>query len=100
MFGAVAIGVSEVFVGDGAQLPAQFARRADGVGLGAFAHDRLNGVDVMRDQVGRHLVEIGRVLDDPAQALGGGASGGESECGGVALDVMGGAKQLFASRSW
>ena len=50
----------------------------------------------MRDQIGRHLVKIGRMLDDPAQALGGGAGGGESEGGGVALDVMGGAKQLFA----
>ncbi len=68
-----------------------------GVRPGALAHDGLNGIDVMRDQIGRHLVEIGRVLDDPAQALGGGASGGKSERGGVALDVMGGAKQLFAA---
>ena len=96
MLGPVAIGVSEIFVGDAAQLPAQFAGHARGVGLGAFAHDGLNGVDVMRDQVGRHFVEIGRVLDDPAQAFGGGAGGGKSEGGGVALDVMGGAKQLFA----
>src|ERR1700723_2678020 len=96
MFGAVAIGVSEVFVGDGAQLPAQFAGGADRVRLGAFAHDGLNGIDVMRDQVGRHLVEIGRVLDDPAQAFGGGAGGRKSEGGGVALDIMGGAKKLAA----
>ena len=68
----------------------------DGVELGALAHDRLDGVDMMRDQVGRHLVEIGRVLDDPAEAVGGGAGGGIAEGGGVALDVMGGAKQLFA----
>ena len=98
MLGPVAIGVSEVFVGDAAQLPAQFAGHADGVELGVLAHDRLNGIDVMRDQVGRHLVEIGRVLDDPAQAFGGGAGGGIAERGGVALDVMGGAKQLFARR--
>ncbi len=96
MLGTVAIGVGEVFVGDAAQLPAQFAGHADGVELGALAHDRLNGVDMMRDQVGRHLVEIGRVLDDPAEAFGGGAGGRVSERGGVALDVMGGAKQLFA----
>ena len=51
---------------------------------------------MMRDQVGRHLVEIGRVLDDPAQAFGGDAGGREAEGGGVALDVMGGAKQLVA----
>ena len=87
---------SEVFVGDAAQLPAQLAGHADGVELGALAHDRLDGIDVMRDQIGRHLVEIGRVLDDPAQAFGGGAGGRISEGGGVALDVMGGAKQLFA----
>ena len=85
-----------IFVGDAAQLPAQFAGRHGGVELGALAHDRLDGVDMMRDQVGRHLVEIGRMLDDPAQALGGGAGGGKAEGGGVALDVMGGAKQLFA----
>ena len=96
MFGTVAIGVSEVFVGDAAQLPAQFAGRADGIQLGALADDGLNGVDVMGDQVGRHLVEIGCMLDDPAQALGRNAGGGKSESGGVALDVMGGAKQLFA----
>ena len=36
------------------------------------------------------------MLDDAAQAFGGGAGGGEAEGGGVALDVVGGAKQLFA----
>ena len=73
-----------------------FAGHAGGVELGALAHDGLNGVDVMRDQVGRHLVQIGRVFDDAAQAFGGSAGGGESEGGSVALDVVGGAKQLFA----
>jgi hypothetical protein len=92
VLGTVAIGVGEEFVGEAAQLPAQFARGADGVELGALAHDRLDGVDVMDDQVGRDLVEIGRVFDDPAQAFGGGAGGGKPEGGGVALDVMGGAK--------
>src|ERR1700704_7053739 len=48
VFGAVAVGVGEVFVGDAAQLPAQFAGGADGVEPGALAHDGLNGVDVMR----------------------------------------------------
>src|ERR1035437_7131688 len=70
MLGTVTIGASEVFVRDAAQLPAQFVGHADGVERGAFAHDRLNGVDMMRDQVGRHLVEIGRVLDDPARYPG------------------------------
>ena len=96
MLGAVAVDLDQEFVGDAAQLPAQLARHGDGVELGAFAHDRLNGVDVMGDQVGRHLVEVGRVFDDAAQAFGGSAGGREAERGGVALDVMGGAKQLFA----
>ena len=82
--------------GDAAQPPAQFGSHADGVELGALAHDRLNGVDMMRDQLRRHLVEIGRVLDDPAQAFGGGAGGRVSECSGVALDVVSGAEQLVA----
>jgi hypothetical protein len=51
---------------------------------------------MMRDQLGRHLIEIRRVLDDPAEALGGGAGGRVSESGGVALDVVGGSKQLLA----
>ena len=96
MFGPVAVGLDQEFVRNAAQLLAQFARRRGGVELGAFAHDRLNGVDVMGDQLRGHLVEIGRVFDDAAQAFGGGAGGGEAEGGGVALDVMGGAKQLFA----
>ena len=36
------------------------------------------------------------MFDDAAQAFGGGAGGGEAESRGIALDVMGGAKQLFA----
>ena len=62
MFGALAIGVHQIFVGDAAQLPAQLAGRADGIELGALAHDGLNGIDMMPDQVRRHLVEIERVL--------------------------------------
>ena len=100
MFGAIAVGVREIFVGDAAQLPAQFAGGADGVELGAFAHDGLNGIDVMRDQLRRHLAEIGRVLDDPAQAVGRGTGGGKAEGGGVALDVMRGAEQLLAACPW
>jgi len=76
VLGAVAVDVGEVFVGDAAQLPAQLARHADVVELGALAHDRLDGVDMMGDQVGRHLFEIGRVLDDPAETFGGGAGEG------------------------
>ena len=67
-----------------------------GVELGVLTHDRLNGVDVMGDQIRRHLVEIRRVFDDAAQALGGNAGGGKTKRCGVAFDVMGGAKQLLA----
>jgi hypothetical protein len=41
-------------------------------------------------------IEVGRVFDDAAEAFGGGARSRKAECGGAALDVMGGAKQLFA----
>src|SRR5258705_8939681 len=92
----VAVSVNKIFIRDAAQLSTEFAGHAHGVELGALAHDRLNGVDMMRDQIARHLVKIGRVLDDPAEALGGGASGRVSESSGVALDVMGSAKQLLA----
>src|SRR5258708_6397734 len=90
MLGAVAIGVGEEYVRDAAELLAQRARGYGGVELGALAHDRLNGVDVVRDQIRWHGVEIGGVLDDAAQAFGGGAGGREAEGGSVALDVMGG----------
>src|SRR3981189_932861 len=96
--GTVAIGVSKIFIRDAAQLSTEFARHAHGVELGALAHDRLNSVDMMRDQIGRHLVKIGRVLDDPAEALGGGASGRVSESGGAALGVLGRAKKLPAGK--
>src|ERR1700731_5230891 len=38
MLGAVAVGVSEKFVGDAAQPSAQFGGHADGVELGTLAH--------------------------------------------------------------
>ena len=92
MLGAVAIDAGEEFIRDTAELPAQRIRHHGGVELGALAHDRLNGVDVMLDQVRRHLIEVGRVLDDAAEALGRRGGGGEAERDGVALDVMGGAE--------
>src|SRR3982074_2159932 len=96
MLEAVAIDVQKIFVGNAAQLSAQLAGRADGVELGPVPHDRLNGVDMMLDQLGGHLLEIRGVLDDPAQAVGGRSGGGVSESGGIAPDVMGGTKQLLA----
>ena len=96
MFGAVAVDLDQEFVRDPAELVAQLARHRGGVELGAFAHDRLNGVDVVGDQLRRDQIEVGRVFDDAAQAFGGSTCGREAERGSVALDVMGGAKQLFA----
>ncbi len=96
MFGAVAVDLDQEFVRDPAQLRAERAGHRGGVELGAFAHDRLNGVDVVGDQLRRDQIEVGRVLDDAAEAFGGSSRGREAERGGVALDVMGGAKQLFA----
>jgi hypothetical protein len=96
MLGAIAIDAGEEFIRDTAELPAQRIRHHGGVELGALAHDRLNGVDMMLDQVRRHLIEVGRVLDDAAEAFGRRDRGGKAERHGVALDVMGGAKQLFA----
>src|SRR5262249_14429589 len=71
-------------------------RRRRVVELGALTHDGLHGIDVMHDQLSRHFREIRRVLDDAAEAVGGGARGREAECDGVALDVMRGAKQFSA----
>ncbi|MGY4596384.1 hypothetical protein ACVWXL_004130 [Bradyrhizobium sp. GM22.5] len=70
MLGAIAVGVGEIVVGDLAQAPAEFGGDADAVELGVLVHDGKDGVDVVREQLGRYLFEIGRVLDDAAQALG------------------------------
>ena len=96
MLGAVTVDVHQIFISDAAQFAAQFKRDPHGVELGVVAHDRLDRVDMMFDQRGGHLVEVGRVLDDSAQAFRGGGSGGIAEGCGIALDVVGGAKQLVA----
>src|ERR1700742_345153 len=96
MFGAIVGDLDQIFVGDAAQLPAQRLRSADGIELGMLVDDRLDGVDVMGDQFGRHLLELGGVLDDPAQAVRNVGGGSVTEGRGIALDVMYRAKQLFA----
>src|SRR3954454_15007844 len=68
MFGAVAVDLDQEFVRDSAELLAQLARHRGGVELGAFAHDRLNGADVVGDQLRRDQIEVGRVFDDAADA--------------------------------
>jgi hypothetical protein len=81
---------------DAAQLRAERAGHHGGIELGAFAHDRLNGVDVVGDQLRRDPIEVGRVFDDATKTFGGDTRGREAERGGVAFDVVGGAKQLLA----
>lgn len=51
------------------QPSARLACSNDGVELGMLVHEA--GVDLMLDQIRRHLVEIRRVYDDAEQALGG-----------------------------
>ena len=70
MFRPVAIDVGEIFIGNLPQAPAQLARRSHRIEHGVIVHDRQDRVDVMLDQLGRHLTEIGCMLDDPAQAFG------------------------------
>src|ERR1700761_1782564 len=95
MFGAIAIDVHQVFVGDAAQLAAQLAGDRSAVEPGVIAYDRLDRVDVVLDQFGWDLFEVRRVLDDPAQAFGCHRGRRITEGRSIALDVMGGAKQLF-----
>ena len=75
MFWAIVIDGGEILVGDRAQPAAQFLLHTEFVDPGVLAHDRLNRLDVIVDQLGRHLGEIGRVFDDAAQAVGGGSGG-------------------------
>jgi len=72
-------------VGDAAQLLAQSLAMVAVSSLVRSADDRLKCVDVVRDQIRRHLLEFGRVLDDPAQAFRGCAGGGIPERRGIAL---------------
>src|SRR3954468_12359804 len=58
VLGAVAVDGGEIFVGDAAQFSASARRHAGGVDLGVLAHDRLDRVDVMGDQLGRDAFEV------------------------------------------
>ncbi|MGY4416738.1 hypothetical protein ACVWW4_008474 [Bradyrhizobium sp. LB7.1] len=96
MLGAVAVDLGEIVVGDLAQAPAELGGDADVVELGVLVHDGEDGVDVVREQLGRHLFEIWRMLDDAAQALGNSRRRRIAEGRGIALDVVRGAKELVA----
>src|SRR5882757_6526045 len=58
VLGAVAVDGGEVFVGDAAQLVAQGRGHAGVVDPRVLAHDRLDGVDVMGDQLSRYPFQI------------------------------------------
>ena len=96
MFGAVAVDLDQEFVRDPAKLVAQLARHRGGVELGAFAHDRLNGVDVVAISSAGTRSRSGACSMMRQRLSAAAPRGREAERGGVALDVMGGAKQLFA----
>ena len=64
-----------------------------GVGAGIFAIDRAHRIDVLIHQLDRNAGHVGRVLDQPAQAVGGRRHQRKSEGRGFALDVMGGVEQ-------
>ena len=96
MFGAVVVDRLQIVVGDVAQVSAERFSDADPVDACLLTDDRLNGLHMVRNQVCRHRRDIGRVLDDAAQAVGGRASGGISEGRSVALDIVRGTKQFVA----
>ena len=94
MLGPVPVDVNKIFVGDAAEPPAQLAGDRERIEPGVIAHDGLDCIDVVRDQLGRHLLQVGGMLDDAAQALGRRSGSRKAESGGIALDVMGGTEQL------
>ena len=96
MLGPVVVDAGEIFVRDAAQSAAQLARHADSIETGAFSHDRLDSVDVVRNQLGRHFGQVRSMLDDTAKTFRSGAGAGETESGRVSLDVVGGTKKLAA----
>ena len=85
--------MQQEFIGDLAQPFGQLAGEFLGVGAGIFAIDRTHRVDVLIDQLGRNAVGSGRVLDQPAKAVGRGRHRRIAEGGGFALDIVGGVEQ-------
>ncbi len=58
-----------------------------------LADDRADGIDMLVDQQDRDLLEVRRMLKQPAQALGGAGNLRITESGDLALNVVRGAKQ-------
>src|SRR5689334_22426605 len=98
MLGPVTIDACEIFVSHAAQSAAEFMSQADCIEFGPLRDDRLDRLDVVLDQLGGYLGEVGGVLDDPAQAFCRNAGRRETKGGGVSLDVVGSAEKLAARR--
>ena len=96
MLGTVMVDGGEIFVGNETQFAIELFRHDLGAKARMLAHDRLNRVDVIGDQLRRHAVEIRRMFDDAAEAFGAGTSEGIAEGCGITLDVVRGAKQFVA----
>jgi hypothetical protein len=56
------------------------------IGAGVFAHDRAHGIDMLVDDRQRDLFQVGRVLQQPAQAVGNRTDGGVAQRAGIALE--------------
>ena len=77
-----------------------------GQGGGGFLHarsptlpnDRTHGIDVMGDESDRDAAHVGRMLDEPAEAVGGDCDHRIAESVGSAPDVVGGEKQGITCR--
>ena len=88
----------EKLVGDHAQSLGQRGGKLLGVGVGIFVVDRAHRIDMLIHQFDRNARHVGRMLDQPAQAVGGQHDQGKSEGRGLALDVMGGVKKVILAR--
>ena len=96
VLGTVMVDGGEIFVGDETQFAIELLRHGLGAEARMLAHDRLDRVDVIGDQLRRYAVEIRRMFDDAAEAFGAGAGDGITEGCGIALDVVRGTKQFVA----
>ena len=67
-------------------------------GARLLADDGAHRIDMLIDQRDRNAAHVGRVLDQPAQAVGGRRDERIAEGRGLALDVVGGVKQRVAGR--
>ena len=86
------------FVGDFAQPLGQRVGDLRDVGARLLADDGAHRIDMLVDQRDRDAGHVGRVLDQPAQAVGGRRDEGIAEGRRFALDVVGGMEQRFAGR--